>query len=173
MRLSEKNTLGRILLISKEAYIAIHENSAENPAALLDSLSSILTHVGDEKKPASKFIKSLKRDIRFKNKSVYPKVKPFFSKIYPLNDYDFDKAVKHIPAIINGNDRVCGKFVLREFDRVKSMCDAMKSYPGFLFGEFEALSDKQFYDLVFGYYPKIYGEDFMGNMKHLFYGDDN
>lgn len=37
------------------------------------------------------------------------------------------------------------------------------------FGEFTALSDKQFYDLVFGYYPKLYEkDDFMGEMKYLF-----
>lgn len=171
MRESEKNVLGRLLVILKEAYLSIHSGTAENPAALLDGISAVLPHIGDTKKPAYKLMGSLKRSIRFKNKSVYPKVKPFFSKLYLVNDFDFEKALKHIPAIINGNDRICEKVIRRETDRVKSMCDAMKSYPGFLFGEYEALSDRQFYDLVFGYYPKLYDEDFMGNMKQLFYDE--
>jgi len=44
----------------------------------------------------------------------------------------------------------------------------MKSYPGYLFGEFEALSGEQFYDLVFGFYPKLYEEPFMDEMRKLF-----
>lgn len=171
MRDPDKKVLGRLLLILKEAYPSIHGGEAENPAALLDGVSAVLSRIGDEKKPAYKLMGALKRTIKSKNKNVYLKVKPLFSKLCPINDYDFEKAVKHIPAVINGNDRICEKIMRGETDRVKSMCDAMKSYPGFLFGEFEALSDRQFYDLVFGYYPKLYDEDFMGNMKHLFYGE--
>ena len=74
--------------------------------------------------------------------------------------------------MIYGNDKINEQLVAGDRRRVKAMCDAMKSYPGFLFGEFEALSDEQFYDLVFGYYPKLYDkEDLMGEMKYLFEKD--
>lgn len=174
MAVSEKNALGRVLLISREAYSAIRDDKGvRNPAALLDGLSAVLSHINDTKKPIAKLLDSLKRDIRSKNKDFFPEVKLFFSKVYPAPDYDFDKAVKHIPAIILGNDKVCAKVVEGRRERVEAMCDAMKSYPGFLFGEFEALSDMQFYDLVFGFYPKIYGEDFLGGMKDLFEDEKN
>ena len=89
-----------------------------------------------------------------------------------LVDYDFEKAAAHVPAIIHGNDRICAMFVSGERDKMSAMCDAMKTYPGFLFGEFEALSDKQFYDLVFGFYPRVYErDDFMGEMRYLFASD--
>lgn len=169
MAVSEKNALGRVLLILREAYLAIRDNKGVgNPAALLDGLSAVLSHINDPKKPIAKLIGSLKREIKSKNKEFYPKVELYFSKIYPAPDYDFDKAVKHIPAIILGNDKICAKTIEGQRGKVEAMCDAMKSYPGYLFGEFSALSDKQFYDLVFGFYPKIYNEDFMGEMKGLF-----
>ena len=44
----------------------------------------------------------------------------------------------------------------------------MKSCPGYIFDEFGALSSEQFYDLVFGFYPKLYDEEFMEPMKYLF-----
>ena len=169
MSVSEKNALGRVLLISREAYIAVRDDKGvDNLPALLDGLSAVLSHVNDPKKPISKLLGSLKRDIKSKNKAFYAEVRLFFSKVYPAPDFDFDKAVKHIPAIILGNDKICAKAVSGQLDQAKSMCDAMKSYPNYLFGEFEALSDKQFYDLVFGFYPKIYNEDFIGEMKDLF-----
>lgn len=169
MSVSEKNALGRVLLISREAYLAIRgDKGVENIPALLDGLSAVLSHAGDPKKPIAKLLGSLKRDIGSKNKVFYAEVKLYFSKVYPAPDYDFDKAVKHIPAIILGNDKICAKAVSGQLDRAKAMCDAMKSYPNFLFGEFMSLSDRQFYDLVFGFYPKIYNEDFIGEMKELF-----
>lgn len=169
MAVSEKNALGRVLLVAKEAYAAAgNGDGIANVVAMLDSISAILSHIGDEKKPISKLLRVFKREIKSKNKAFYKRVRKFFSFTYPVLDYDFDKAAKHIPAIIHGNDKICLKAVARENSRVASMCDAMKSYPGFLFGEYEALSDKQFYDLVFGYYPKIYDEDFMSEMKPLF-----
>jgi hypothetical protein len=169
MPMTEKNALGRVLLISKEAYSAlVSGNIPLNEIALLDSLSAALSHCNNEQKPLGKLMGVLKREIKAKNKPLYPVVKKYFARIYPIADYDFDKAMKHVPAIIYGNDKICAKLVEGEKDKAKSMCDAMKSYPGFLFGEFEALSDSQFYDLVFGYYPKLYGEDFMENMKNIF-----
>lgn len=169
MWVSEKNALGRVLLVSREAYLAIRDGKGiDNPPALLDGLSAVLSHINDPKKPISKLLGSLKRDIRSKNKSFYNEVRLYFSKVYPAPEYDFDKAVKHIPAFILGNDKLSVKIVQGQRDRASAMCDALKSYPSFLFGEFEALSDKQFYDLVFGFYPKVYDEDFIGEMKGLF-----
>ena len=169
MAVSEKNALGRVLVISREAYLAIRDDKGvENLPALLDGLSAVLSHINDPKKPIAKLIGSLKRDIRSKNKIFYAQIRLYFSKVYPAPEYDFDKAVKHIPAIILGNDKICAKAVEHRTDRVKAMCDAMKSYPSYLFGEFESLTDKQFYDLVFGFYPKIYDDDFIGEMKGLF-----
>ena len=169
----EQHALGRVLLISKEAYAAISgDESAVNVPALLDSLSAVLSHLGDEKQPISKLMGKLKREIRAKNKAVYKKAKIYFNKVYPVVDYDFEKAARHIPAIISANDKICVKYVSGDIRRVKTMCDAMKSYPGFLFGEYESLSDKQFYDLVFGYYPKLYNDDFMEEMRYLFTGEE-
>ena len=95
-------------------------------------------------------------------------MKLLFSQIVPIPLFDFTTAVKHIPAIIYGNDQICQKLVSGETDKACSMADAMKSYPGFLYGEFEALTPAQFYELVFGYYPKIYDEPFMEQMENLF-----
>lgn len=167
---SEKNALGRVLLISKEAYRAVSEGELQiNVPALLDCLSAALSHLNDEKQPLAKIMGKLKREIRSKNKAFYGKSALYFSKIYPVVDYDFEKAARHVPAIIYGNDKINEQLVAGDRSRVKAMCDAMKSYPGFLFGEFEALSDEQFYDLVFGYYPKLYeNEEFMGKMRGIF-----
>lgn len=167
--MTEKNALGRVLMVSKAAYIDIGSGEyAGNAVALLDSLSAALSHAGNEKKPLGKLTRVLYKEIKSADKAFAAKVKPLFAKIYPVLDYDYDKAAKHIPAIIYGNDKICAKLVARDMDKAKSMCDALKSYPGFLFGEFEALSDKQFYDLVFGYYPKLYEEPFMDEMRGLF-----
>lgn len=169
MALSEKNALGRALKISREAYSAIAKGDSElNGAALLDSLSAALSHCGEQKKPLGKLMGALKREIKAKNRDFYITAKPYFSRIYPVLDYDFEKASRHIRAIIYGNDRICEKLVTGEGDKARPMADAMKSYPGFLFGEFEALSDAQFYDLVFGFYPKLYEEPFMEEMQGLF-----
>lgn len=171
---SEKNALGRVLLISKEAYASVASGELPlNIPALLDCLSAALSHVNDEKQPLAKIMGKLKREIRSKNREFYKKTALCFSKVYPVLDYDLDKALRHVPAIIYGNDKINEQLVAGDKSRVKAMCDAMKSYPGFLFGEFEALSDKQFYELVFGYYPKLYsGEDFMGEMRFLFGFDE-
>ncbi|HCF83165.1 MAG TPA: hypothetical protein DER68_04265 [Ruminococcaceae bacterium] len=167
--MTEKNALGRVLVIMKEAYSAIREDALTlNVCALLDSLSAALSHAGNEKEPLSKLLGALKREIKAKNKFFYPKVRLFFKRVYAPPDFDYEKALKHVPAIIFGNDMICRKLMTGEADRAKSMCDAMKSYPGFLMGEFAALSDAQFYDLVFGYYPKLYDEPFMEKMKGLF-----
>lgn len=170
---AEQNALGRVLKISKAAYDEIAKGELSlNIPALLDDLSAILSHLNDEKQPIAKLLGVLKRGIKSKNREFYPRVKPFFSKLCPVLDYDFEKAARHIPAIIHGNDKICAQYISGGRDRVNAMCEAMKSYPGFLFGEYEALSDRQFYDLVFGYYPKLYDrDDFMGKMRVLFYGE--
>lgn len=169
----EKNALGRVLLISKEAYRAVSDGEDQmNVPALLDCLSAALSHLNDEKQPLAKIMGKLKREIKSKNKALYRKAALYFSKIYPVPDYDFEMAARHAPAMIYGNDKINEQLVAGDRSRVKAMCDSMKSYPGFLFGEFRALSDEQFYDLVFGYYPKLYeNEDFMGEMKYLFEKD--
>ena len=171
---AEQNALGRVLWISKEAYREISEGDIPiNIPALLDSLSAVLSHLNDESQPIKKVLGKLKHELKAKNRAFYAKTKQYFSKVYPILDYDFEKAEKHIPAIIYANDRICVQFVSGDKQRAKTMCDAMKSYPGFLFGEFEALSDKQFYDLVFGYYPKLYEkDDFMEEMKYLFASEE-
>ncbi len=169
MAMTEKNALGRVLMVSKTVYADIGSGAYKgNAVALLDSLSAALSHCGSDKKPLGKLMRTLYKEIKSADKLYSAKVKPLFAKIYPVLDYDFDKAARHVPAIIYGNDKICAKLVAGEIDKAKSMCDAMKSYPGFLFGEFESLSDRQFYDLVFGYYPKLYEEPFMEEMERLF-----
>ncbi len=163
---SEKNALGRVLLILKAVY---GNDEIENLVPLLDNLSATLSHINDPKQPIAKTLPKLKREIKSADKVFYRLVERYFAKIYPVLDYDFDNAVKHIPGIIHGNDKICEKIIRGEVDKAKSMKSAMKSYPGFLFGEFDALTDSQFYDLVFGYYPKIYErEEFMDEARYLF-----
>lgn len=169
MKSTEEAALGRVLAISREAYSAIAKGEAElNPAALLDSLSAALSHVNHEKKPLAKCMWALRSEIKHAGKPFYKRIKPLFSPFLPSRQYDFALAVKHLPALIYGNDRICMTLVRGEPDKARSMADAMRSYPGFLFGEFEALSPSQFYELVFGYYPKLYDEPFMDEMSGLF-----
>lgn len=168
-QISEKSALGRVLLISREAYGAIRDGKAEiNAPALLDALSAVLSHCNDESKPVSRLLSSLRREIKAKNKAFFPKVSGYFKRGCFVPEYDYDYALVNVPAIIFGNDKICAKVVSGEHDKAKSMCDAMKSYPGYLFDEFGALSAGQFYDLVFGFYPKLYDEEFMEPMKYLF-----
>ena len=156
-------------MICRKAYSAVKKGEQiDNLVALLDGLSAVLSHVGDKNQPCSKLLSSLKREIKSMNKTFYKTAKVYFKRGFPVPDYDLKRALKHVPAIIYANDTICSKLVKGEHDKVKSMCSAMESYPGYIFGEFSALSDSQFYDLVFGYYPKFYDEDFMGEMKSLF-----
>lgn len=139
-----------------------------NAIALLDQLSAILSHAFNENQPASKSFNALKRQIKSKNKPLYQYVKNYFSPVFAAPEYDTELAKKHIPAIIYANDLICAKTVSGELDKAKSMCSAMMGYPGFIFGEYPQLSDKQFYDLVFGYYTMFYDDEFMEKMKYLF-----
>ena len=78
---AEQHALGRVLWISKEAYIAISGgDTVMNVPALLDSLSAVLSHLNDEKQPIRKLIGNLKHEIKSKNKAFYPKAKPYFSR---------------------------------------------------------------------------------------------
>lgn len=167
--LTEKSVVARVLLISRKTYYIMKDGTdIGNAVALLDELSAILSHAFDEKQPARKSFNALKRRIKSKNKPFYPFVKNYFRGLFAAPEYDVELAKKHLPAIIYANDLICAKTVSGELDKVKSMCSAMVSYPGYIFGEYSALSDIQFYELVFGYYTKFYEDDFMDKMKYLF-----
>ncbi len=168
-KISEKNALGRVLLVCAEAYKWIGSGNLQTDARrLLDGLSKVLSHYKDEKEPISELLKPLKLEIKAMHKPFYAKVKKCFGRGCFVPEFDSDKANRHIPAIIFANDRICAKITNGETDKAKTMCDAMKSYPGYIFGEFGALSSEQFYDLVFGFFPKLYGEEFMEPMECLF-----
>lgn len=175
MILSEKNALGRVLMISKRVYTAAgNGENTGNLILLLDSLSAMLSHVNSPRQPMSKLMKKLQREVKKAAvKELFIELKPYFEKLCPVQDFDFERAQPHIPALILGNDRICEKIVRAQNDRARTMCSAMASYPGYIFGEYEALSDSQFYDLVFGYYPKLYEEEFMEPMKKLFKPEEN
>ena len=169
MAMTEASALARVLTISRDLYSALARGEdGHNYIALLDSLSAALSHCENEKKPLRKCMRSLKREIKAGSKPFYISIKQQFSFLCPTLEYNYEKARKHIPSIIYGNDMICARLLKGENDKAHSMADAMKSYPGFLFGEFEALTDEQFYELVFGYYPKLYDEPFLDEMKHLF-----
>ena len=169
MAMTEASALARVLDISRSLYSALAKGEdCHNYIALLDSLSAALSHCENEKKPLRKCMRSLKRELRSGSKPFFIGVKQQFSFLCPALEYNFEKAKKHIPALIYGNDMICARLVSGESDKARSMADAMRSYPGYLFGEFEALTDEQFYELVFGYYPKLYDEPFMEEMKGLF-----
>lgn len=171
--ISEKNALGRVLLISKKIYSAAAKGELTgNVIAMLDSLSAVLSHLNSAEKPISKLLRPLKRELKTADKLFFRELKPCFGHRCVIPDYDLERAEKHIPAIIYGNDKICGKVVRGQRDRAISMCNAMASYPGYIFGEYESLSDTHFYDLVFGYYPKLYDDEFMEEMKKLFYNDE-
>lgn len=168
MAMTEKTALYKTLHAAREVYSAMANGTAENSTALLCSLSAALSHCQNTEKPLAKCLRQLKKELKRADRELYRSIKPHFSRLRPTLDYDFDKALKHIPAIIYGNDTICDKLQNNEKNKARSMADAMKSYPGFIFGEFEALSDEQFYDLVFGFYPKLYEEPFMDEVKYLF-----
>lgn len=172
--ISEKNALGRVLMISKRVYTSAgNGENTGNLVQLLDSLSAMLSHINSPEQPMAKLMKKLQREVRkAASKELFIELKPYFAKLCPVQDFDFEKALPHIPALILGNDRICEKTVRNQTDRARTMCSAMASYPGYLFGEYEALSDSQFYDLVFGYYPKLYDDGFMEPMKKLFKPDE-
>ncbi len=168
----EKTALGRVLTISRYAYTAIAKGNEDIDAVpLLDCLSAVLSHCNHPKQPLAWCMWRMKNNLKHKNKAFYLKMKPYLASVYPIMDYDFERAAKHIPALIFGNDSICAKLQKGEMDKARSMADAMHNYPGFLFGEFEALSGEQFYDLVFGYYPKLYDEPFLEEMRELFCDD--
>lgn len=167
--MTEKAALARVLKISHVLYSALSKDpQAHNYIAALDSLSAALSHCNNAERPLVKCIRSLKRELKSADKELYRSVKRCFSFLFPVLDYDFEKSAAHIPAIIYGNDMICQKLSQCGYDRAKAMADAMKSLPGYLFGEFESLTSMQFYDLVFGFYPKLYDEPFMDEMKRLF-----
>ena len=169
MAMTEKSALARTLNVCRELYSALSKGEELSCCReMLDSLSAALSHCGNEKKPLAKCLRALKHELKSECREFYRRAKPNFSLLKPTLDYDFDKAKKHIPALIYGNDSICVQLENGDNGRAKAMADAMKSYPGFLFGEFEALSDEQFYDLVFGFYPKLYEEPFMDEMRYLF-----
>ena len=172
--MSEKNALGRVLMMSKRVYSAAGKGeNTGNLMLLLDTLSAVLSHINSPEQPMAKLMKKLEREVKkAAGKAFFAELKPFFSKLCPVSDFDFEKAQLHIPALILGNDKICEKMARGQPDRARTMCSAMESYPGYLFGEYEALSDSQFYDLVFGYYPKLYDDEFMEPMKKLFKPDD-
>lgn len=173
MSMSEKNALGRVLMISKTVYSAAADGEiAGNVVAMIDSLSAVLTHYNSAEKPIAKLLRTLKRELKSADKLFFRKLKPFFGFKCIVPDYDPERAEKHLDAIIFGNDKICEKTVRGQRDMAASMCKAMASYPGYIFGEYESLSDKHFYDLVFGYYSKIYDDEFMDEKKSLFYSDE-
>lgn len=174
MMISEKNALGRVLLISKKIYSAAAKGElTSGTIAMLDSLSAVLSHLNSAEKPISKLLRTLKRELKTADKHFFRELKPCFGHKCVVPDYDLERAEKHIPAIIYGNDKICEKAVRGQRDRAVSMCSAMASYPGYIFNEYESLSDKQFYDLVFGYYPKLYDDEFMDEKRNLFYPDED
>ena len=166
--MTEKASLYKTLQAARAVYCALADGTAQNSVALLDSLSAALSHCRNAEKPLAKCLRQLKKELKRADRELYRAIKPLFSRLRPTLDYDFDKAVKHIPAIIYGNDMICDRLQNGERNKARSMADAMKNYPGFIFGEFEALSDEQFYDLVFGFYPKLYEEPFMDEVRYLF-----
>ncbi|MBE6901304.1 MAG: hypothetical protein E7478_02410 [Ruminococcaceae bacterium] len=169
MAMNERSALSRTLSISRALYTAISKgDELHNCRAMLDSLSAALSHCNHAKKPLAKCMGNLKRELRSENKQFFLTVKPYFSIFRPTPELGLDKAAKHVPALIYGNDKICAELERGDLGKVKAMADAMKSYPGYLFGEFEALSGEQFYDLVFGFYPKLYEEPFMDEMRKLF-----
>ncbi len=168
MAMTEASALARVLNISRMLYSAVAKGEDLNSMALLDSISAAISHCNNEKKPLRKCMRALKRELKSASRPFYLSVKKQFSILNPTLDYDFDNALRHLPALIYGNDMICARLAEGETDKARSMADAMKSYPGYLFGEFEALTGTQFYDLVFGYYPKLYDEPFMDEMRHLF-----
>lgn len=166
--MTEKTALYKALQAARAVYSAVANGTAENSIELLNSLSAAISHCQNEEKPLKKCLGQLKKELKRSDRELYRAVRPHFSRLRPALDYDLDKAIKHIPAIIFGNDMICDRLQNGEHSKARSMADAMKSYPGFIFGEFEALSDEQFYDLVFGFYPKLYEEPFMDEVRYLF-----
>ncbi|MGN0687542.1 MAG: hypothetical protein ACI4KA_05495 [Oscillospiraceae bacterium] len=168
MAMSESSALSRVLCISKELYSAAARGEQQNYREMLDSLSAALSHFENEDKPLAKCMGALKRELRHESREFYRRIKKYFSVLRYVPEIDKDNAARHIPALIYGNDKICEQLDRGDAARARAMADAMKSYPGYLFGEYEALSGEQFYELVFGFYPKLYDEPFMDEVRYLF-----
>ncbi len=166
--MTESSALARVLNISRALYAALSKEEVSSAAQMLDLLSAALSHCRNEKQPLAKCMGRLKRGLRSRNREFYLTIKQHFSRLRPTLPYDFEKAARHVPALIYANDMLTAQLIKGDRGRASAMADALKSYPGFLFGEFEALTDAQFYELVFGFYPKLYEEPFMDEMRGIF-----
>lgn len=164
--MTEKSAAARVLLISREAYRAAEKR--EVPAAVFDSLSAALSHAGSESSPLKRLIPQLKRELKAADSELSKKTSRYLSLMYHAEDFDFQRAVKFLDVMIFGNDMLCRKLIEREREKACAMAQAMSGMAGFLLGEYEGISHERLYELLFGYYPKRFGEPFMDEMKQVF-----
>ena len=165
--MTEKQALSRVLYLSRDAYLALLDGSVSNPEALLNSLSDVLSHC-DSEQPMNDLMKSLKKDIRQNHSRTSTKMMKNFSMLRPKHDYDFERALKYIDVMIFGNECICTKLSNGEQEKALAMLEAMRSMPGFILGDYDGLTPEQYYDLVFGLYPKQFGEPFMEEKREAF-----
>lgn len=164
--MTEKNALSRVLLISREAYRAAEKR--EVSVAVFDCLSATLSHAGSESSPLNRLIPQFKRELKSADGDLWKKSSRYLSLMYHAEDFDFDRAMKFLDVMIYGNDMMCRKLIEREREKAFAIAQAMSGMAGFLLGEYEGISHERLYELLFGYYPKRFGEPFMDEMKQVF-----
>lgn len=165
--MTEKQALSRVLYLSRDAYTALLDGSVAEPKALLNSISDMLSHC-DSEQPMNDLMKSLKKDIKQNHRRTSTNMMKNFSMLQPKRDYDFDRALKYIDVMIYGNECICIKLSNGEQEKALAMVEAMRSMPGFILGDYDGLSSEQYFDLVFGLYPKQFGEPFMEEKREAF-----
>lgn len=165
--MTEKQALSRVLELSQDAYTAMLDGSVSEPEALLNTISEALSHCNGEQ-PINELMKALKKDIKHNHRRTSTNMMKHFSAIQPKHDYDYERALKYIKVMIYGNERICSKLSSGEYDKASAMIEAMRSLPGFILGDYDGLSSEQYYDLVFGLYPKQFGEPFMEEKRATF-----
>lgn len=165
--MTEKQALSRVLKLSRDAYLALIDGSVSEPEELLSSLSDMLSHC-DSSQPMNDRMKSLKKHIKHNHRHTSANMMKHFSKLQPSLDYDYNRALKYIDVMIYGNECICSKLSSGEQEKAMAMAEAMRSMPGFILGDYDGLSPEQYYDLVFGIYPKQFGEPFMEEKREAF-----
>lgn len=164
--MTNSDALYRTLSALSKAYTETKKRELDiGYPALIDTFTLALSN---RERLDKKTLRKLKWTLKLKFKPFYKIAKPLFSIYTPTFPYDYQNALKHIDGIIYGSDKLCEKLVLGEYDKASSIADALHNYPNYLFGQFDKLSDEQFFELIFGYYPKLYGEPFFEEMHCLF-----
>lgn len=154
--MTEKKALGRTLTVYREVCSAIRDGRCRRYDLILDNIAAALTHIENEKQPLARCIGTVKSVIKQAEPELYARIKPQFSLLMPVMNYDYDLAKKLAPRLISGCDELREMLNSGEEEKARAYADALHNLPGFIFGEFPGLTEEKFDQLIFGYYRRKY-----------------